>query len=71
MVAKEQLDSLDRAVIAADEAYQSALDSEHAPMMSRYQPSLLSPRVRALKDAADLASLRRHQAAIDYDRAAR
>jgi len=68
MITKDRLESLDRAATAADEAYQAALDAEHASIMSRYQPTLLSPRLLALKEAADSASLRRSDAMMTYDR---
>jgi hypothetical protein len=71
MNSKEQLDQLDRAAIAADEAYQSALAAEHVPMTSRYQSALLSPHVRALKDARDAASVRRYNAAMSIERGTR
>jgi hypothetical protein len=70
MITREQLDQLGRAAEAAEDAYLTALDAEHMSMMSRYQPALLSPRLRALKDASDTALLRRSHAISLYDRAA-
>ena len=68
MITKERLDQLGRAADAAEEAYMKALDAEHMSIMSRYQPALLSPHLRALKQAADAALLRRAEAVSIYDR---
>jgi hypothetical protein len=68
MITREQLDQLSRDADAAEEAYQTALDTEQISMMSRYQPALLSPRVQALKHASDTALLRRSNATRAYER---
>jgi hypothetical protein len=71
MITQERLDLLEREVAAAEDAYQAALTAERIPMTSRYQPTLLSPRVRALRDARDVASVRRYEAAMTMERAPR
>jgi hypothetical protein len=68
MMTKERLDLLNREAEAADDAYELARESAHMSMASRYQPALLSPRVRALKDARDAASMRLSDANMAYDR---
>jgi hypothetical protein len=68
MITKERLDLLTREAEAADDAYETALGSEHISLMHRYQPTLLSPRILALKEARDTALLRRSNARIAYER---
>jgi hypothetical protein len=68
MITKEQLDLLYRDADAAEDAYQTALGTEHTSLMSRYQPALLSPRIRALKQASDTALLRRSNGSRAYER---
>lgn len=71
MITKERLEQLDREALAAEQAYQTALDAEKVPMMSRFQTTPLSQRVLALRDARDTATVRRYDAAMALERASR
>jgi hypothetical protein len=68
MISKERLNLLNREAEAADDAYETALQSEHVSMRHRYQPTLLSPRILALKEARDTALQRQSDARFAYDR---
>jgi hypothetical protein len=68
MITKERLDLLNHEAEAADDAYETALQSEHVTMRHRYQPTLLSARILALREARDTALLRRSNAMFAYER---